>query len=169
MAEAPRSGAAVAVLEADDVVLVQLVADLHLDQDEHLVARVLDPVAGTQRQVDRLGAADLQHLVAAGHPPPAADHDPVLGAVVVELEREHGTRLDGDPLDREALTRVEDLPAAPGPLVIVAALVADLGHRALRGCKDESPADPGSRGACRRAIPARSDMINLSGAVTPAR
>src|SRR3954453_8170576 len=146
MAAAPRSGAAVAVLEADDVVLVQLVADLHLDQDEHLVARVLDPVAGTQRQVDRLGAADLQHLVAAGHPPPAADHDPVLGAVVVELEREDRPRLDGDPLDREALARVEDLPATPGPLVIVAALVADLGHRALRGSKTKAPRTLGPAG-----------------------
>src|SRR5690606_34557900 len=98
---APSLRPAVHVLVADDVVLAQVTARLHLDQLQHLRARVLEPVLRAQRDVGRLVGMQLEHVVVAGHACGAADYDPVLGAALVRLQRQARARLDLDPLDLE--------------------------------------------------------------------
>jgi hypothetical protein len=41
------------VLDADDVVLAEIAAGLHLDQLQHDLARVFQPVDGADRDIDR--------------------------------------------------------------------------------------------------------------------
>src|SRR5690606_15647010 len=101
------------VLVTDDVVLAQVTARLHLDQLEHPGARVLQPVLRAQRDVGRLVGVQLEYVVVAGHARGAADHDPVLGAVLVRLQRQPRAGLDLDPLDLEAVVAVDRVVAAP--------------------------------------------------------
>ena len=78
-------GAAVVVVEADDVVLAEVVALLHLDEDEGLVAGVAHPVGGAERDVDGLARDDLVVDVVEGDDGGAGDDEPVLLAAVVLL------------------------------------------------------------------------------------
>ena len=50
----PASLAPVIVLDADDVVLAEIAAGLHLDQLEHDLARIFQPVHRAHRDVDRI-------------------------------------------------------------------------------------------------------------------
>src|SRR5262245_4423634 len=56
---------AVAVLEADDVVLSEIAPRLHLDQVQRDLARVLEPVRGADRDVGRLVLGKHHFLFAA--------------------------------------------------------------------------------------------------------
>ena len=52
-------------------------------------------------------AEQVEHIVVAGDARGAADHDPVLGAVVVHLQGQLRARLDHDALDLETLAGVD--------------------------------------------------------------
>ena len=100
--------------EAHDVVFAQVAARLHFDDLQGQLARVRQPVHLTQRDVGALVFAQQQYLVAVGDFGRAADHHPVLGTVVVLLQRERGTGLDGDALDLVARSGVDAVVPAPG-------------------------------------------------------
>src|SRR5262249_24121356 len=107
------AGAAVRVLEADDVVLAEVAARLHLDDLEVYLAGVGQAVRLAQRDVGALVLAEQDLLVAAGHLGGAGDDDPVLRAVVMHLQAQRGTRLDHDALDLETRARVDAVVPAP--------------------------------------------------------
>jgi hypothetical protein len=93
-----RSRTPVIILNADDVVLAEITAGLNLDQFQQNLAGVFQPVDGADRDIDRLVLVhDLDQFV-DGHARGAAHHDPVLGAVMMLLQREPAARLHDDSL-----------------------------------------------------------------------
>src|SRR5262245_60094755 len=112
---APRRASApfVEVLEADNVVLPEVGAGLHLDEVQRHLARVLEAVLLADRDVRRLVLGDEVHVRAARHSCCARHDNPMLGAVVVHLEAERRARLDHDPLDLEPVAPVDALVVAP--------------------------------------------------------
>jgi hypothetical protein len=116
------SAAGVDVLVADDVVLAEIAAGLHLDQHHRQFAGVLHPVHGAQRDVDRLVLGHQLHVAADGHLRGALHHDPVLGAVVVALQAERRAGVHDDALDLEARAHHQALEPAPGAVVARQAL-----------------------------------------------
>src|SRR5215467_14758691 len=89
-----RALAAVTVLEAHDVVLAEVRPRLHLDDLEHDGARILDAVLHADRDVGRLVLLEEKHLLTTGDARSSRDHHPMLGAVMMHLERELRARLD---------------------------------------------------------------------------
>src|SRR4051812_25439303 len=79
-------GAAIGVLEADDVVLAEVGAGLHLDDLERQLARVREAVRLAERDVGALVLGQDRLAIAAGDFRGALDDDPVLGAVMVHLQ-----------------------------------------------------------------------------------
>src|SRR5207342_3902917 len=112
-AHASPSAASVHVLEADDVVLAQIAARLHLDQFQRHHARILEAVLHAQRDVGALVLREDDRLVATRDAAGATDHDPVLGAVVVHLQAQRRAGLHRDALDLETLAHVDRVIAAP--------------------------------------------------------
>src|ERR1700722_10802904 len=108
-----RSRALIIILDADDVILAEIAAGLDLDQFQQDLAGVFEPVDGPDREVDRFVLMhDLDGIVhrdlrGAEHP------DPVLGAVMVLLQRQPIARLDRDALDLVTIAVVDRLVGAP--------------------------------------------------------
>src|SRR3981189_747645 len=90
---AGRSLASVTVLEAHDVVFAQIRARLHLDDFQRHRARVLDAMLHADRDVGRLVLFQKEDLLAARDARGAGHHHPVLGAVMMHLQRQRGARL----------------------------------------------------------------------------
>src|SRR5579883_2676798 len=86
----PREGlaAAVAVFEAYDIVLAEIAARLDLDQVHRDLAGVFEPMQGSKRNIGRLVFGQHHLLVAATDLGGALDDDPMLGAVMVHLQRQ---------------------------------------------------------------------------------
>src|SRR3954452_7671903 len=80
--------AAEIVFEADDVVLTEVAAVLHLDEREQIRADVLDLVRYTFRHVDRFARSDLDALPVERQRARAPEDEPVLGAPRVPLVAE---------------------------------------------------------------------------------
>ena len=98
---------AVAVLEADDVVFAEIAARLHLDQVQRDLAGILQPVRGAERDVGRLVLGQHHLLVAAADFGGALHDDPMLGAVMVHLQRQLAARFDHDVLDLHPMAVVQ--------------------------------------------------------------
>ncbi len=126
-----RGRPAVVVVEADDVVLAEVAALLHLDEQQRLVAAVLDAVRGAHGDVDGLARRDLLHHVVEGDRGRACDDEPVLGALGVALVAQAVARLHGDALDLEALGLgvLDHGVGAPRPHVVLAARLVGGGHQ----------------------------------------
>ena len=96
-------GAAIIVLDADDVVFAQIAAGLNLDQVKRYLAWIFQPVNGADRDIDRFvlvhGLDRLIHRHARG----ALHDDPVLRAVMMLLQRQPPAGLDDDTLDPNRL------------------------------------------------------------------
>src|SRR6185436_3871977 len=90
--------ALVVVLDADDVVLAEIAAGLDFDQFELDLAGILQPVHRADRDVDRFVLVHGLDQFVDGHLCRSAHHDPVLGTVVMLLQREPPARLDDDAL-----------------------------------------------------------------------
>ena len=88
---------------------------------------------GAQRNVGRFILGEDEHLLSAGDLGGALHHDPVLGAVVVQLQRQRGARFHRQALDLVAGAGVDAFVVAPGAehatveLVLVAAEGLQLG------------------------------------------
>src|SRR5687768_8566564 len=107
--------AAVAVLEAHDVVLAEIRAGLHLDDVQRDLAGILDAVLRAERNVGRLILLEQERLLAARDARSAGDYDPMLGAMMMHLQRHRGAGLDREALHLEAIAVVDAVVAAPGP------------------------------------------------------
>ncbi len=88
---------------------------------------------GGDRDVGRLVLGEQEGLVVAGHLGGPGNHDPVLGAVVVHLQREARAGLHGDVLDLEAAAHVHRVVGAPRAvdLAVVLGLATALGVEVL--------------------------------------
>ena len=91
----------------------------------------------------------MHHLVVAGDLGRAAHHDPVLGAVVVLLQRQLLARQHHDPLHPEALAEVHGLVPAPGP--VHPRRGRRLGEPPRLELGDESPSPPAPARSARPA------------------
>src|SRR3954471_298500 len=108
------SAAAGAVFKAHDVVLAQVAAGLDFDQIERLASRVLQAVLRAEWDEGRFVLAHIEHLLATSHPRGPRDHDPMLRAMLVHLQRKALPRLHHDALHLEAVAGVYGLVVAPG-------------------------------------------------------
>src|ERR1700710_101376 len=108
-----RLRALIVILDTDDVVLAEIAPGLNLDQFQQNLAGIFQPVDGADRDIDRFVLVyDLDRLVDR-HPRGAPHHDPVLGAMVMFLQREPPARLDDDALDLVTIAIVDRLIGAP--------------------------------------------------------
>src|SRR5215469_16871268 len=132
-----RALASVTVLEAHDVVLAEIRARLHLDDLEHYGAGVLDTVLHADRDVGGLVLLEEELFLAARDARGARDHHPMLGAVVMHLQRQLRAGLDLEALHLEARSRLDAVVAPPGAehlavqRMLVAAALLELRHQLL--------------------------------------
>src|SRR5271165_536013 len=98
-----RSAAAVGILEPDDVVLAEIAAGLHLDQRQRDAAGIFQPVDAAERQIDALVLLNQPPFGIARDQGAAVHDHPVLGAVIVFLQRQPVAGIDDDPLYLEAV------------------------------------------------------------------
>ena len=92
------------VLDADDIIFAEIAAGLHLDQFEIDLAGIFQPMPDADRHIDRIRFhAAILLSVADRHPRRAAHHDPVLGAMMMQLQRQPPARLHHDALDLIAI------------------------------------------------------------------
>src|SRR5260370_42554918 len=112
----PGSNAAIGAWGAEDGSLAKVGAGLHFDQLQRQLARILQPVFGADRDVDRLVLAQQAAFVAELHHRRAMHYHPVLGAMMVPLQAEPRARLDGDSLYLEATAAVDRAVIAPRPM-----------------------------------------------------
>src|SRR6516164_11291365 len=108
-----RAFAPVDILETHDVVLAQVGAGLNLVDLERDHAGVLDAMLGPDGDVGRLVLLEQEHLLATGDARSPRHHHPVLGAMVVHLQRQSRTGLDLESLHLETPARVDAVVAAP--------------------------------------------------------
>ena len=104
---------AVVVLEATDVVLAEVVAALHLDDDQLVVVPVGDPVWDTHADLDAAADLDLHRLPVDRAGRRAGHHDPVLGAAPVGLVGQPPAGQHHQAFDLVALTAVQGVPGTP--------------------------------------------------------
>src|SRR3546814_3640537 len=69
---------------------------------------ILEPMDLAQRYEDRLVLVQQHDFVASGDTSGALYHDPVLGAMVMHLQRQDALRFYRDPLDLEPRARSEE-------------------------------------------------------------
>src|SRR5258707_12359154 len=111
---AGRSLASVTVLEAHYIVFAEIRARLHLDDLERHRARVLDAMLHADRNVSGLVLFEKEHLLAARDARRAGHHHPVLGAVMMQLQRQRGAGVYLQALHLEARPALDAVVAAPG-------------------------------------------------------
>src|ERR1700731_3638187 len=99
---AGRSLASVTVLEAHYVVFAEIRAGLYLDDFQRHRARVLDAMLHADRDVGRLVLFEKENFLAARDARRAGHHHPVLGAVMMQLQRQGGAGLYLQALHLEA-------------------------------------------------------------------
>ena len=120
---APLNGAAITsfpvidVVDSDDVILAEIAAGLNLDQLHVDLAWIGEPVRRANRQVDRLVLVNERHFVIERDLGGAAHDHPVLGAVVVLLQRETAARAHDNAFDLIARALVDALIIAPWPII----------------------------------------------------
>src|SRR5262249_33183375 len=107
------SGPPVDVVEPHDVVFAEVATGLHLDQLERDPARFGEAMHRADRDVDRLVLVHHAHLVADRDLGGAAHHHPVLGAMVMLLQRQLAAGHHDDALDLEALAAVDRFVMTP--------------------------------------------------------
>src|SRR3569833_4763045 len=90
------SVAGVNVLNADDVVLAEVSAGLHLDEVERNFPRFFQPVHAAERNEDRFVFSQQDFLIVARYDGRAVNDDPMLRTMIVFLLRKLGARIDGD-------------------------------------------------------------------------
>lgn len=106
--------AAVGVIEANDVVFAQVGARLDFDDVQGQFPGVFELVAVAEGDVRGLIFGEQGLCAVNGDFGGAADHHPVLCAVVVHLQREFLARVDHQVFDLEPVAAVHAFVPAPG-------------------------------------------------------
>ena len=102
------SASLIIIFNPDDVVFTEIASGLDLNQLQEDLAGIFQPVDGTDRDIDRFVLVDDLDEFVDGHARRAAHHDPVLGAVMMLLQREPASRLHDDALDLVTICRSID-------------------------------------------------------------
>src|SRR3984957_8270954 len=116
---APLNGTAIAsftvidVVNSDDVVLAEIAACLNLNQLDVDLAWIGEPVRRANRQVDRLVLVNERHFFVERDLGGAAHDHPVLGAVVMLLQREAPAGPHNNAFDLVAGALIDALVIAP--------------------------------------------------------
>src|SRR5215831_5093010 len=105
--------ASVDVVEAHDVVLAEIATDLHLDQFERDLAGIGEPMNAADRDIDGFVFVHAAHVIAERDLGRSLDHDPMLGAMEVLLQRELASRLHDDAFHSVARGNIHILVIAP--------------------------------------------------------
>ena len=71
--------APVIVVQADDVILAEVVTVLDLDEYERNIADVLNPVDRAERDIDGISSPHIDAAAVKGDHSLSADHEPMLG------------------------------------------------------------------------------------------
>ena len=116
MAAGGLSSPPVDILEPDNIILTQITPRLDLDQLQGDGARIFQAVGDTDGDVGGLVLGEHEFLVTAGDFCGPLHHHPVLGAVVVHLQRQGGIGVHGDPLYLESVACVDGFVATPGAI-----------------------------------------------------
>src|SRR5208282_6791933 len=85
------------------------------DDVQRDLAGILDAMRRADRDIRRLVFREQENLVVAGDSCRARDDDPMFGAVMMHLQRQHAARLDREVLDLKALAAIDAVVTAPGP------------------------------------------------------
>src|SRR5437667_9352270 len=109
----PSLAAPIDVVEAHDVVLAEIAADLHLDQFERDLARIGEPMNAADRDIDGFVFVHAAHVIAERDLGRSLDYDPMLGAMEVLLQRELASRLHDNTLHPVTRGNVDILVIAP--------------------------------------------------------
>src|SRR4051794_32055534 len=83
-----ESSPSIVILKPHDIVLAEIASGLHLDQLQHDLAWIFEPVDCADRNIDRLVLVHRLNKVIDGYPCHAPHDDPVLGAVKMLLQGE---------------------------------------------------------------------------------
>src|SRR5664279_165869 len=102
------------IVEANDVVFAEVIAALHLYHDAVYLAWICKAVRHACRYVGRLIYAQRDFVFSIYYLGASGNHDPVLAAAMVILQRQRGAGLDHDALDLEARPLLEHGVSAPG-------------------------------------------------------
>lgn len=108
--------AVVDILVANDVVLIEITARLNLDKQRWNLPRVFEPVSGTDRNVGRLVLGEQKLLFTDCYPGCSRHDDPMLGAMVMTLERELLARLHHQAFHLKTIASLQTFEPAPGPV-----------------------------------------------------
>jgi hypothetical protein len=114
------------VLEALNIILAQVVAALHLDEDKRAEALVLDAVDHVTTDVDRASRSHRAKLSPTGHEPPALDNRPMLRPPPMPLQAEPLAGVHLDELDLIPGGVFQDPVESPWPLAFSLRLTQDL-------------------------------------------
>src|SRR5690606_19450891 len=106
--------ATVGVVEADDIIFAEIGATLNLNDFQVHLAGVFQAMGGAQRDKGGLVFSQQQGFFATGDLGGAAHHDPVLGAVVVHLQRQLFSRFYRDAFDLKTVAVVNGVIVSPG-------------------------------------------------------
>src|ERR1017187_8913216 len=91
--------APVVVVQPHDVILAEVVAVLHFDEDQRILAGVVDPMRPPDGNIDGLTRPDRDHLAVESDGALAGHHEPVLRPAGIPLIAEPVTGRHGDRLD----------------------------------------------------------------------
>src|ERR1043166_7577477 len=121
--------ALVNIVQPDDVVLAEVASGLDLDQFEGNLAGIGEAVSRADRDIRRLVL--MEYFFDPANRPfrGSTYHDPVLGAVMMLLQRQDAAGSNDQPLDLEALAGIDGFVVPPW--AIDAAMVGRLGPRGL--------------------------------------
>jgi hypothetical protein len=105
--------APVVIVQADNVVLAEVITVLDLNEHERDAAGVLNPVSRASRHIDGISAPHVDAVAVKGDNALSANHEPMLGAARMLLVAQPLPRLDLKRLDFEILGLGEDGVSAP--------------------------------------------------------
>src|ERR1035441_4922693 len=142
--------APVVVVQPHDVILAEVVAVLHFDEDQRILAGVVDPMRHPDGNIDGLTRPDRDHLAVKGDGALAGHHEPVLRPAGMPLIAEPVAGRHGDRLDLVAGAVGQHSVGTPRTHVIVDHLKhhPSLAAGPQRGRSDTNPPprDHGQRG-----------------------
>src|ERR1700676_1599631 len=95
--------ASIAVFEAHNVVLAEITTRLHLDNMQWNTARILDAMANAAGKKGRLILLDRVSLLPPGDSGGTGHYDPMLGAMMMHLQRQHAAGMHRQALDLKTL------------------------------------------------------------------
>jgi hypothetical protein len=105
------------IFQPHNVILTQIVTELHFNDCQRLITAVAQPVIGLRWDVDVLAPMQLQLQFATDDIRNACNHDPVLSAPCVALQAKAGAWFHLEHFDFEPGPLFQDFVPAPWSLV----------------------------------------------------